>query len=89
MLHASTASLLAPNLQLIAKGEPGSDEQTCALASLVLALAVHSERKERHIERIQGFDESVQRELMYAIDSVDKKVGGFNEKGKDSSKELE
>jgi hypothetical protein len=40
VLRSSTANLLAPNLQLIAKGEEGSDEEICRLAGLILALVV-------------------------------------------------
>lgn len=40
VLHATTVSLPAPNLQLIAKGGEGSDEEVCKLAGIVLALVV-------------------------------------------------
>lgn len=40
VLHASTTALPAPNLQLIAKGGEGSEEEICRLAGLILALVV-------------------------------------------------
>lgn len=40
MLHTSTNTLPAPNLQLIAKGDLGSEDETCRLAGLILALVV-------------------------------------------------
>lgn len=40
MLKSTTTSLPAPNLQLIAKGEEGSEDEICRLAGLILALVV-------------------------------------------------
>lgn len=40
VLHASTTAIPAPNLQLIAKGGEGSDQEICRLAGIVLALVV-------------------------------------------------
>ncbi|GAA6024350.1 hypothetical protein JCM10207_003313 [Rhodosporidiobolus poonsookiae] len=74
VLHSSTAALHTPNLQLVAKGDEGSDDEVCKLAGLVLALAVQSEHKQQHIARIQDLDEWVQRELMYSIEQVMSKV---------------
>jgi protein HOOK3 len=69
-LRTSTASLPAPNLQLIAKGDGGAEAEACILAGLVLALAVRSNQAEVHVTKIQGFDEWVQKELMMAIEQV-------------------
>ncbi|GAA5856523.1 hypothetical protein JCM8547_008784 [Rhodosporidiobolus lusitaniae] len=74
VLHSSTAALHTPNLQQVAKGEEGSDDEVCKLAGLVLALVVQSEHKQQHVARIQGLDEWVQRELMFAIEQVMTKV---------------
>ncbi|GAA5909448.1 hypothetical protein JCM6882_002647 [Rhodosporidiobolus microsporus] len=74
VLHSSTAALHTPNLQQVAKGEEGSDDEVCKLAGLVLALVVQSEHKQQHVERIQSLDEWVQRELMYSIEQVMSKV---------------
>ncbi|TNY24172.1 hook-related protein family [Rhodotorula diobovata] len=75
VLHSSTAALLTPNLQLVAKNDPAdSDDEVCKLVGLVLALSVQSGLKEQHITRIQSLDEWVQRELMYSIEQVMSKV---------------
>ncbi|GAA5840875.1 hypothetical protein JCM11251_007628 [Rhodosporidiobolus azoricus] len=74
ILHSSTAALHTPNLQQVAKAEEGSDDEVCKLAGLVLALVVQSEHKQQHVERIQGLEEWVQRELMYSIEQVMSKV---------------
>ncbi|ORY88555.1 HOOK protein-domain-containing protein [Leucosporidium creatinivorum] len=70
VLRSSTANLLAPNLQLIAKGEEGSDEEICRLAGLILALVVQSDSRQQHVERIQSLEQWVQRELMWSIEQV-------------------
>jgi hypothetical protein len=44
VLHSSTAALHTPNLQLVAKGDDGSDDEVCKLAGLVLALVVQVRR---------------------------------------------
>ncbi|BGP45203.1 hypothetical protein JCM10450v2_001020 [Rhodotorula kratochvilovae] len=75
VLHSSTAALLTPNLQLVAKNATvDADDEVCKLAGLVLALSVQSPHKEQHITRIQSLDEWVQRELMYSIEQVMSKV---------------
>lgn len=73
-LKTSTASLPAPNLQLIAKGDPGAEAETAILAGLVLALAVRSNQAVVHVAKIQGFDEWAQKELMMAIEQVSSEV---------------
>ncbi|GAA6064121.1 hypothetical protein JCM10212_004968 [Sporobolomyces blumeae] len=86
-LSSSTTELSTPNLQLVAKGNNGSSrssgnaadegdakDEVCKLAGLVLALTVQSEQRLEHIERIQGLEEWVQRELMYSIEQVMSKV---------------
>ncbi|KAI5474231.1 protein-nucleus import-related protein [Pseudohyphozyma bogoriensis] len=85
VLHSSTAALPAPNLQLIAKGGEGADEETCRLAGMVLALVVQSDQKQQHIERIQSLDEWVQRELMWSIEQVMSKISVKGEKDKEAS----
>lgn len=70
VLHASTSSLPAPNLQLIAKADPGAEHELCTLVGLVLALVVQSNGKEAQVQRIQRLEEWVQRELMMAIEQV-------------------
>lgn len=70
VLKTSTASLPAPNLQLIAKADQGAEGEMCTLVELVLALAVRSSAAEGHIKRITSFDDWAQRELMWAIEQV-------------------
>jgi len=69
-LKTSTASLPAPNLQLIAKADAGAEAELAILAGLVLALAVRSSQAEVHVDKIRGFDEWAQKELMMAIEQV-------------------
>ncbi|EGU12783.1 hypothetical protein RTG_00801 [Rhodotorula toruloides ATCC 204091] len=85
VLHSSTAGLLTPNLQQVAKNEDESDDEVCKLAGLVLALSVQSDKKEQHITRIQSLDEWIQRELMYSIEQVMSKVrpADIREEGED------
>ncbi|GAA5846488.1 hypothetical protein JCM9279_006711 [Rhodotorula babjevae] len=86
VLHSSTAALLTPNLQLVAKNDAlDSDDEVCKLVGLVLALSVQSDLKEQHIARIQSLDEWVQRELMYSIEQVMSKVrpADIREEGED------
>ncbi|GAA5927997.1 hypothetical protein JCM10213_000945 [Rhodosporidiobolus nylandii] len=79
VLHSSTAALHTPNLQQVAKGEEGSDDEVCKLAGLVLALVVQSEHKQQHVLLIQSLDEWVQRELMYSIEQVMSKVSAHEQ----------
>ncbi|GAA5984793.1 hypothetical protein JCM11641_002742 [Rhodosporidiobolus odoratus] len=83
VLHSSTAALLTPNLQLVAKSAGGSDDEVCKLAGLVLALVVQSENKAQHVLLIQSLDEWVQRELMYSIEQVMSKVRPHEQTGDD------
>ncbi|GEM12012.1 hypothetical protein Rt10032_c18g6029 [Rhodotorula toruloides] len=85
VLHSSTAGLLTPNLQQVAKNEDDSDDEVCKLAGLVLALTVQSDKKQQHITRIQSLEEWIQRELMYSIEQVMSKVrpADIREEGED------
>ncbi|GAA5892296.1 hypothetical protein JCM8208_001504 [Rhodotorula glutinis] len=86
VLNSSTAALLTPNLQLVAKNDAlDSDDEVCKLVGLVLALSVQSDLKKQHIARIQSLDEWVQRELMYSIEQVMSKVrpADIREEGED------
>ncbi|EMS23422.1 protein-nucleus import-related protein [Rhodotorula toruloides NP11] len=85
VLHSSTAGLLTPNLQEVAKNADESDDEVCKLAGLVLALTVQSDKKQQHITRIQSLDEWIQRELMYSIEQVMSKVrpADIREEGED------
>ncbi|GAA5907780.1 hypothetical protein JCM5296_004534 [Sporobolomyces johnsonii] len=89
VLHSSTTALHTPNLQNVAKSEQGSDDEVCKLAGLVLALAVQSEHRLQHIERIQSLDEWVQRELMYSIEQVMSKVQPNSNRDKGDNEELD
>ncbi|GAA5963914.1 hypothetical protein JCM21900_001145 [Sporobolomyces salmonicolor] len=89
VLHSSTTALHTPNLQNVAKSEQGSDDEVCKLAGLVLALAVQSEHRLQHIERIQSLDEWVQRELMYSIEQVMSKVQTHSDRDKGDNQELD
>ncbi|KAM0747247.1 HOOK-domain-containing protein [Meredithblackwellia eburnea MCA 4105] len=80
VLKSSTSALPTPNLQVIAKGGSGADEETCRLAGLVLALAVQSDKRQQHVARIQSLDEWVQREIMISIEQVMTKIDQKDQK---------
>ncbi|GAA5976900.1 hypothetical protein JCM5350_007285 [Sporobolomyces pararoseus] len=87
VLSSSTSELHTPHLQLVAKGGQGSSDENpqdeiCKLVGLVLALAVQSEQRLQHIERIQSLEEWVQRELMYSIEQVMSKVHPISDRDK-------
>ncbi|GAA5841236.1 hypothetical protein JCM3766R1_001709 [Sporobolomyces carnicolor] len=88
ILSSSTSELHTPNLQLVAKGdgrataEESPEDEVCKLVGLVLALAVQSEQRLQHIERIQSLEEWVQRELMYSIEQVMSKVHPISDRDK-------
>lgn len=71
VLGQPTTKLDIPNLNIIAKREPGNEVEMRKLAQLIVALAVQCERNQVFIEKIRNLPEDKQHAMMRAIENVE------------------